>query len=198
MTRGTARNPYCRTTTMATSTSALRSSPLAALAIWLVAGFLHAVLPPPGEALELTGPGLPPEAAPAEKAPHEAVLRLVVETSETTATGAASAARFRVRTVVGALQASGVQIRDLDIGNLQMTSIEGRPTMGPRRRPGAPPPVVGFRAWIPITVVTPALDRVALLIDLAAGAGAHLDWLGYQDPDGEPAARASNSPGRTR
>lgn len=117
-------------------------------------------------------------------APRDSVrlvrLDLVVEATETTATGAASAARFRIRTVLGALGQSGVELTEIFVGDLELTQLVRSSLLHSNRRPPPPPRVRGYRARVPITVFTPALHRADFLVDRAAGAGAYLEGLGYE------------------
>lgn len=145
-------------------------------ALLCTVGLLFLSGPAPAEAQD---PAVPDTIVQPQPGDDIAYLRLVVQAAERTASGTASAARLRAQGVIRSLEASGVTAEQLEMGDVEMISVLGRQRIGSSRRPTPPAPVIGYRAWIPITVTTPALARVDFLVGRAAGAGAYLEWVEY-------------------
>jgi uncharacterized protein YggE len=105
--------------------------------------------------------------------PGESVrIDLVVERSATSATGARAAAELAARRVVRAVAGLGLDIREVRVAGTTLRpewEVEGPLRVNTIRQPPRP---VGYRAYTAITVRTPDVDRVGLLVDMARGAGA--------------------------
>ncbi len=106
-------------------------------------------------------------------------LRFLAEGTARNAAAARSAAELNARTTLASLRQSGVDLLQLELGGAEVVEILERPRVPTGRRPPPSPRVLGYRAWIPIIVRTPAVDRVEFLIDHARAAGATLDSVSY-------------------
>lgn len=189
--------------------------PLGSLAVvaLVVSAPLHAADPPSGSGGVPAGPVdaiAVQEAAP--EAPQDVRVQLLVRTSHEWAQAAVSEARFRLRALQGALEQSPFPVDEVEVGDLHVEPVLEEELLPVRPRLEREVRVVGYRAIIPVTVLSPEPGVVGHLVQLAEGAGAELDLAtepgppptelrddgpGAPDPKGSESARSGSPSGRT-
>ncbi|MCC6627382.1 MAG: SIMPL domain-containing protein, partial [Chloroflexi bacterium] len=100
--------------------------------------------------------------------PDQAVVSVGVQVTQPTATAALAESNAKTEAVLAKLAELGVPRANIQTSGISLFPVQDAPT-----RPGAEPPVVGFRASNNVTVLLTDLSRVGAILDAVVGAGAN-------------------------